>query len=122
MTIQTPISITKSQGSTRVLCHFKHVSANFDNTIIHWYQQKGNKALEWMFYVTTRITRADKSFQGRTYTVETVSDQKMCTLIIKSIVPDDTATYYCAYWDSHYGRNPVITSTNTPSEAQPQTI
>ncbi|XP_066848315.1 uncharacterized protein [Anser cygnoides] len=111
--LQTPVSITKSQGSTRLLCHFKHVSEDFDNTIIHWYQQKENKAPEWMFYISTGTTKADKSFQGHKYAVERVSDQKICTLIIKSIVPDDTATYYCAYWEPHYGRNPAITSTNT---------
>ncbi|EOB05426.1 Ig heavy chain V region MOPC 21, partial [Anas platyrhynchos] len=100
--IQTPISITKSQGSTRLQCHFKEISANFDSTTIHWYQQKENKAPEWMFYISTGTTKADKSLQGRTYTIERVSRQKICTLTIKNIAPDAAATYYCAYWDSHY--------------------
>ena len=56
------------------------------------------------------------------YTVETVSEQEICTLTIKNIAPDVAATYYCASWDSHGSRNPAITLTNTPSEAQPQTI
>uniref|UniRef100_A0A8B9V0Q9 Immunoglobulin V-set domain-containing protein n=1 Tax=Anas zonorhyncha TaxID=75864 RepID=A0A8B9V0Q9_9AVES len=73
------------------------------------------KTPEWMFYILTGTTAVDESFQSRTYTIERVAKQKICTLIIKSIVPDDTATYYCAYWYSHYSRNPAITSTNTPS-------
>ena len=119
---QTPISITKSERSTRLQCHFKDVSANFDNIIIHWYQQKENKAPEWMFYISTGVKIEDKSFQGRKYAVERVSDQKICTLTIKNIAQDAAATYYCAYWYSHYGKNPAITSTNTLSVAQPQTI
>uniref|UniRef100_A0A8B9TPY3 Ig-like domain-containing protein n=1 Tax=Anas platyrhynchos TaxID=8839 RepID=A0A8B9TPY3_ANAPL len=100
--IQTPISITKSQGSTRLHCHFKDVSTNFDSIVIHWYQQKENKAPERMFYISTGTTAVDESFQGRTYTIERVSKQKICTLTIKNIAPDVAATYYCAYWDSHY--------------------
>uniref|UniRef100_A0A493TU69 Immunoglobulin V-set domain-containing protein n=1 Tax=Anas platyrhynchos platyrhynchos TaxID=8840 RepID=A0A493TU69_ANAPP len=90
--------------------------------LIHWYQQKGNKASEWMFFVSSGAKILDESFQGRTYTIERASKQKICTLIIKSIVPDDTATYYCAYVDPHYSRNPAITLTNTPLVAQLQTI
>uniref|UniRef100_A0A8B9ZK49 Ig-like domain-containing protein n=1 Tax=Anas platyrhynchos TaxID=8839 RepID=A0A8B9ZK49_ANAPL len=97
--IQTPISITKSQGSTRLQCHFKEISANFDSTTIHWYQQKENKAPEWMFYISTGTTKADKSLQGRTYTIERVSRQKICTLTIKNIAPDAAATYYLS-WDA----------------------
>ncbi|KAI6061031.1 T-cell receptor gamma chain V domain 1 [Aix galericulata] len=120
--IQTPISITKSERRTRLQCHLKDISANFDSTTIHWYQQKENNAPEWMFYISPQVKIEERSFQGRMYTVETVSDQKMCTLTIKNIAPDAAATYYCAYWDPHYSRNPAITSTKTPSVAQPQAI
>uniref|UniRef100_A0A493TC21 Ig-like domain-containing protein n=1 Tax=Anas platyrhynchos platyrhynchos TaxID=8840 RepID=A0A493TC21_ANAPP len=108
--IQTPISITKSQGSTRLYCHFKDVSTNFDSIVIHWYQQKENKAPEWMFYITTGKTSVEENFQGRTYTIERISRKKICTLTISNIIPDDTAIYYCAYWDSHYSRNPDMAS------------
>ncbi|KAI6075316.1 TCR gamma alternate reading frame protein [Aix galericulata] len=120
--IQTPVSITMSQGTARLQCHFKDVSANFDNTVIHWYQQKENREPVRMLYILSGTTAVENSFQRNRYMVQNLSNQKICILIIKNIGPDDTATYYCAYWDSHYDRNPAITSTNTPSVAQPQTI
>ncbi|XP_032037781.1 TCR gamma alternate reading frame protein [Aythya fuligula] len=100
--IQTPISITKSGGTTRLQCHFKGVSRNFDSIIIHWYQEKENKAPEWMFYISTGKTSVEENFQGHTYTIERVSRKKICTLTISNIISDDTAIYYCAYWDYYY--------------------
>uniref|UniRef100_A0A493TAN2 Ig-like domain-containing protein n=1 Tax=Anas platyrhynchos platyrhynchos TaxID=8840 RepID=A0A493TAN2_ANAPP len=113
---KTPVSITMSQGTARLQCHFKDVSANFDNTVIHWYQQKENREPVRMLYISSGTTTVENNFQRNRYMVQNLSNQKICILIIKNIGPDDAATYYCAYWDSHYDRNPAITSTNTPSE------
>ena len=41
--IQSPVSITKSQGNTDLKCRFKDFSGNFDNTVIHWYQRRRMK-------------------------------------------------------------------------------
>ena len=115
--MQSPLSITKSKGSVRLECLFKDSS---DDTIIHWYQQKANKGPERMLYFS-QAKVVDDGFQADRYTVEKVSGQKLYILTINNVIPDDTATYYCAYWHSHCGRNSEITQTNTPSASEPQT-
>ncbi|NXI89308.1 IGL1 protein, partial [Psophia crepitans] len=69
---------------------------------IHWYQQKANKAPERMLYFSGR-TIVDDGFQAHRYMVEKVSGQKLCVLTINNVIPEDSATYYCAYWQSHCG-------------------
>ncbi|NXQ86802.1 IGK protein, partial [Nyctibius grandis] len=68
--------------------------------VIHWYQQKANKAPERMLYLSGAKV-VDDGFQAYRYLVEKVSSQKLCVLTINDVIPDDTATYYCAYWHSH---------------------
>ncbi|XP_065608824.1 immunoglobulin kappa light chain-like [Cyrtonyx montezumae] len=100
--IQSPVSITKSQGSIRLQCNFEDFSGNFDKTAIHWYQQKENKTLMRMTYFTSGATVVDDSFQRHRYMIQTVSRQKLCILTIRNVLPDDAASYYCAYWDEYY--------------------
>ncbi|OXB54652.1 hypothetical protein ASZ78_003484 [Callipepla squamata] len=101
--IQSPVSVTKSQGNTDLKCHFKDFSGNFDNTVIHWYQQKENEAPVRMIYFSSGTVEVDGSFQRQRYRIQTTSRQKLCTLTIRNVIPEDSATYYCAYWDPHYG-------------------
>ncbi|POI19690.1 hypothetical protein CIB84_016565 [Bambusicola thoracicus] len=117
--IQSPVSITTSRGNTDLKCHFKDFSGNFDNTVIHWYQQKENQAPVRMIYFSSGTVAVDESFQRHRYSIQTISRQKLCTLTIRNVIPDDAATYYCAYYDSHYGRRQTITLANTSSAAQP---
>uniref|UniRef100_A0A663MAJ8 Ig-like domain-containing protein n=1 Tax=Athene cunicularia TaxID=194338 RepID=A0A663MAJ8_ATHCN len=76
--------------------------SSFDGIVIHWYQQKEGKSPERLLF----YSGGKPSFE--------IPRQKTCILTINDVIPDDTATYYCAYWDSHCGRNSVITETNTP--------
>ncbi|NXS99506.1 IGL1 protein, partial [Jacana jacana] len=63
---------------------------------VHWYQQKANKAPERILYIAgTKVV--DEGFQLHRYGVEKISSQKLCILTIHDVIPDDTATYYCAY-------------------------
>ncbi|KAM6375891.1 uncharacterized protein FN964_001807 [Alca torda] len=102
--VQSPVSITKSKGSVHLKCHFKDISINFDSTFIHWYRQKANKAPERILYIERRQV-VDEGFQGHRYRAEKDSSQKLCILTINDVTPDDTATYYCAYWDPHHDRS-----------------
>nr|AAB92274.1 T-cell receptor gamma chain Vg2-Jg1 [Gallus gallus] len=97
--IQSPVSITMSRVNTDLKCHFKDFSGNFDNTVIHWYQQKENKAPVRMIYFTSGRTKVNESFQRHRYRIQTIPTQRLCTLTIRNVIPDDAATYYCAYWD-----------------------
>ncbi|KFP35206.1 T-cell receptor gamma chain C region 1, partial [Chlamydotis macqueenii] len=61
------------------------------------YQMKANKSPERILYFSGGKA-VDASFQAHRYSVDKISSQKLCILTIKDVVPDDTATYYCAYW------------------------
>ncbi|NXH66884.1 IGK protein, partial [Hydrobates tethys] len=71
------------------------------NTIIHWYQQKEGKAPERVLFFSRGKTTIESGFQANRYMVENISGQNRCVLTIKDVLPDDAATYYCAYWDPH---------------------
>ncbi|XP_074699712.1 T-cell receptor gamma alternate reading frame protein isoform X2 [Strix aluco] len=100
--IQKPLSVTKSKGSVRLECDFKDVSEYNDVTIIHWYQQKENEAPVRILYLAQSKV-VDGGFQEYRYMVEKDPHKKMCILTINDVIPDDSATYYCAYWDRQVG-------------------
>ncbi|CAM9201193.1 unnamed protein product [Bubo scandiacus] len=106
--VQSPISITKFQKSARMTCEIQISAASFDGTVIHWYQQKEGKAPERLLYYSGGKASVESGFQADRYMVEKVPRQKMCILTINDVIPDDSATYYCAYWDSHCGRNSTL--------------
>ncbi|NXH94059.1 IGK protein, partial [Pachycephala philippinensis] len=68
---------------------------------IHWYKQKEGEAPERLLFFSGGKVTAESGFQANRYMVERVSGQKQCVLTIKDVIPDDAATYYCAYWDPH---------------------
>ncbi|XP_054672772.1 immunoglobulin kappa light chain-like [Grus americana] len=100
--MQSPISITRSKGTARLYCHVKDVSEDFGGLVIHWYQQKEGKAPQRLLFFSSGSASVDSGFQANRYMVEKVSGQKRCVLTIKDVIPDDAATYYCAYWDEYY--------------------
>ena len=106
--VQTPISITKFQRSARMMCEIQALGTNFDGTVIHWYQQKEGKGPERLLFFSGGKASVESGFQANRYMVEKVSSQKRCILTIKDVIPDDTATYFCAYWDPHCDRNSKI--------------
>ncbi|XP_063180146.1 immunoglobulin kappa light chain-like [Chroicocephalus ridibundus] len=112
--VQSPLSLTKSKGSVYLECHFKDVSVNFDVTYIHWYQQKANKAPERILYLSGTTKVVDEGFQEHRYRVEKLSSQEVCILTINDVTPDDTATYYCAYWYDHCGGDAQAAPVQTP--------
>ncbi|XP_066047359.1 T-cell receptor gamma alternate reading frame protein isoform X3 [Chamaea fasciata] len=101
--MQSPISITKFQKSARMTCEIQTLVANFDSTVIHWYKQKAGEAPGRLLFVSGDKVTTESSFQANRYIVERSSLQKRCVLTIKDVIPDDAATYYCAYWD-HYNK------------------
>ncbi|KAK4827121.1 hypothetical protein QYF61_014384 [Mycteria americana] len=103
--VQSPLSVTKSKGTARLECHFKDSSQDFGSTVIHWYQQKEGKAPERLLFFSGGKATVESGFQASRYKVENVPSQKQCVLTIEDIIQEDTATYYCAYWDTHHDRN-----------------
>ncbi|XP_033367905.1 TCR gamma alternate reading frame protein [Parus major] len=101
--MQSPISITKFQKSARMTCEMRTLQENFDGTVIHWYKQKEGEAPQRLLFVSGSKVTIESGFQTNRYLVERSSVQKQCFLTIKDVIPDDAATYYCAYWD-HYNK------------------
>ncbi|NXQ74281.1 IGK protein, partial [Quiscalus mexicanus] len=69
--------------------------------VIHWYKQKEGEAPERLLFVSGGKVAIENGFQANRYMTEISSVQKRCVLTIKDVIPDDAATYYCAYWDPH---------------------
>ncbi|NXE37193.1 IGK protein, partial [Ptilorrhoa leucosticta] len=69
--------------------------------VIHWYKQKEDEAPERLLFFSGGKITVESGFQANRYMVERISAQKQCVLTIKDVIPDDAATYYCAYWDPH---------------------
>ncbi|XP_062343367.1 immunoglobulin kappa light chain-like [Cinclus cinclus] len=97
MPMQSPISITKFQKSARMICEIQTLQSNFDGIIIHWYKQKEGEAPERLLFVSGNKVTVESGFKANRYLVERNSVQKRCVLTIKDVIPDDDATYYCAY-------------------------
>ncbi|NXL22099.1 IGK protein, partial [Setophaga kirtlandii] len=69
--------------------------------VVHWYKQKEGEAPERLLFVSGGKVAIESGFQANRYMTEISSVQKQCVLTIKDVIPDDAATYYCAYWDPH---------------------
>ncbi|NWW04790.1 IGK protein, partial [Oreocharis arfaki] len=69
--------------------------------VVHWYKQKESEAPERLLFFSGGKATVESGFQANRYMVERISVQKQCVLTIKDVIPDDAATYYCAYWDPH---------------------
>ncbi|NXI77873.1 IGK protein, partial [Rhipidura dahli] len=69
--------------------------------VIHWYKQKEGEAPKRLLFFSRGEPTIESGFQANRYMVERISVQKQCVLTIKDVIPDDAATYYCAYWDPH---------------------
>ncbi|NWW80958.1 IGK protein, partial [Climacteris rufus] len=66
--------------------------------VIHWYQQKEGQVPERLLFYSEGKVIVESGFQARRYMVERISERNRCVLTIKDVLPDDAATYYCAYW------------------------
>lgn len=118
--MQSPISITKFQKSARMTCEIQ-TEANFDDIVIHWYKQKEGEAPKRLLFVSEGKVAFESGFQANRYMTDISSVQKQCVLTIKDVIPDDAATYYCAYWDPHCDRNTkIIKAKKTPATSEPQ--
>uniref|UniRef100_A0A8C3TQV0 Ig-like domain-containing protein n=1 Tax=Catharus ustulatus TaxID=91951 RepID=A0A8C3TQV0_CATUS len=97
--------------SNRHLSKSLNSKTNFDGIIIHWYKQKEGEAPGRLLFVSGRKVTVESGFDANRYMAEGNSVQKQCILTIKDVIPDDAATYYCAYWDPHCDRNAKIIKT-----------
>ncbi|GCB80911.1 hypothetical protein scyTo_0023256 [Scyliorhinus torazame] len=89
---QTPISyLGRIDKTVRFKC-----AGQGRSTVIHWYQQKPGQAPSRILYSGSSVIR-DPEF-GSKFSAD--REDKLCTLIIKTIAQEDAATYYCAYWEA----------------------
>lgn len=79
-------------------CELQAVSS-LDSSVLHWYRQKEGEAPVRLLYFADGIASVESAFQADRYMVENVPGRSRCVLTISNVVPEDAATYYCAYWD-----------------------
>uniref|UniRef100_A0A803V3A6 Ig-like domain-containing protein n=1 Tax=Ficedula albicollis TaxID=59894 RepID=A0A803V3A6_FICAL len=61
---QTTISITKPEGkNVQINCHVS--SPDFINTLIHWYQKKGNEAPKRVAYISSTFFLENRNDEGK---------------------------------------------------------
>ncbi|MGH0123865.1 UNVERIFIED_CONTAM: hypothetical protein FKN15_056068 [Acipenser sinensis] len=109
--IQEPSSITRSKGKTvRLSCEVNGV--DISSAYIHWYRHKKGEALKRILYKAAGSTAYDDETLRNRFVVERVG--KTDTLTITKTLEEDSATYYCAYWDTHRDAKPSVTCTKTP--------
>uniref|UniRef100_A0A8C3M4U5 Uncharacterized protein n=1 Tax=Geospiza parvula TaxID=87175 RepID=A0A8C3M4U5_GEOPR len=91
--VQTPEMQVQMKGiSASMSCQLG------EKTIVHWYRQLPGQPL---LFVSGGKVVIESGFQENRYVTEISSVQKRCVLTLKDVIPDDAATYYCAYWDPH---------------------
>uniref|UniRef100_A0A4W3JBI8 Ig-like domain-containing protein n=1 Tax=Callorhinchus milii TaxID=7868 RepID=A0A4W3JBI8_CALMI len=87
------LSFTKPAGRTiRMKCDIK------SSETVHWYQSKPNKPITRILYRANSKAQLDEETPGRFSTEAPSSNQQV--LVINNVLEVDSATYYCAYWDS----------------------
>ncbi|NXM27515.1 TRGC1 protein, partial [Oxyruncus cristatus] len=69
--------------------------------VIHWYLQKEGEPPKRFLFLSGGKPTIEAGFQASRYMVERISARRRCVLTIKDVIPNDAATYYCAYWDPH---------------------
>ena len=111
---QSQISIsTEVKKSVDIYC--KVSSTNFENDIIHWYQQKQNQALEHLIYVSSTKSPARSNQGGKDNKIEARKNSLslISMLTINFIEKVDVAIYYCAGW-THATITVETTHTRSP--------
>uniref|UniRef100_H2ZX67 T cell receptor gamma variable 9 n=1 Tax=Latimeria chalumnae TaxID=7897 RepID=H2ZX67_LATCH len=97
VTLEQPkLSITKASGKTaQIICKMSGVPLS---AAIHWYYGKPGEELKRIMFHSTSITH-DLGFRKEKFTSDKTDGS--CTFIIHNIAEEDSATYYCAWWDYH---------------------
>ncbi|KAG6940484.1 hypothetical protein G0U57_015887 [Chelydra serpentina] len=93
---QVQLSITRKTTKTvRIDCKVSGIS--FGDAYIHWYRQRPGEAPEWILYFKTQADQSN--FDKKKFSVDKATEKSTCTLTVDKLTYNDTATYYCAYWD-----------------------
>lgn len=92
------MSVTRGKGKTaRIDCEASGIQ-EFGNAYIHWYRQRPGEAPERILYISPEKVQFDKD-SDKKFDGENNPDQPISTLRVNGINPNDSAIYYCAYWD-----------------------
>ncbi|TFK07917.1 targeting protein for Xklp2 [Platysternon megacephalum] len=97
---QAQLSVTRAETKTaRIDCEASGIQ-NFRSAVIHWYRHRPGEAPERILYISTVKAEFDKDTDKKKFDCEKKSDQSISTLVVNAITPNDSAIYYCAFWDS----------------------
>ncbi|MBN3324655.1 LV321 protein, partial [Atractosteus spatula] len=98
---QERLTLTKQKDKTaRIGC--KVEGTELKSAYIHWYQRKEGAAFKRILYVHGEgQIQVDPEFSDLGFSADKNSNDNTCSLIIERAQADHSASYYCAYWDSH---------------------
>nr|XP_014352980.1 PREDICTED: uncharacterized protein LOC102356082 [Latimeria chalumnae] len=116
VTLEQPeASITKTLGKiVRLTCRVSGVSVV--DAAIHWYRDRPSEGMKRILYYSTQVNH-DSGFTKDRFAAE--KDGGSCSLIIPSVIEDDSGDYYCAYWDSHSDAELCNVCTKLPEGRKP---
>lgn len=95
--VQTP-ELQKQMKSTSASMSCKLEKSE---TYLHWYRQLPGEPPKRILYETGGTPVFDDSNDRIRFRVQNDPTQPIYTLIINSLTPRDSGTYYCAYWFYH---------------------
>nr|KAF6470482.1 T cell receptor gamma variable 9 [Molossus molossus] len=102
---QSQLSSTKKPSKTaRLECVVSGVTIS--TTSIYWYQEKPGQAMQYLLHILSNDTAkiASNIALGK-FEVDKRSETSTSTLTIHNIGKQDSATYYCAFWELHSSRH-----------------
>nr|8HP9_H Chain H, fab L4.65 [Homo sapiens]8HP9_I Chain I, fab L4.65 [Homo sapiens]8HP9_P Chain P, fab L4.65 [Homo sapiens]8HPF_H Chain H, fab L4.65 [Homo sapiens]8HPQ_H Chain H, fab L4.65 [Homo sapiens]8HPQ_I Chain I, fab L4.65 [Homo sapiens]8HPQ_P Chain P, fab L4.65 [Homo sapiens]8HPU_H Chain H, fab L4.65 [Homo sapiens]8HPV_H Chain H, fab L5.34 [Homo sapiens]8HPV_I Chain I, fab L5.34 [Homo sapiens]8HPV_P Chain P, fab L5.34 [Homo sapiens]8HQ7_H Chain H, fab L5.34 [Homo sapiens] len=95
-------TLVKPTQTLTLTCTFSGFSLSTSGVGVAWIRQPPGKALEWLALIYwDNDKRSSPSLNNRlTITKDTSKNQVVLTMT--NMDPEDTATYYCAHFFSHY--------------------
>lgn len=111
---QVITSITKKKGNTAFLeCQIKKNILK-KNVYIHWYQQKLDKPLKRILYISSNENVVhEQGISEERYEAKKQRNDLMASLRIHRVKEEDAGLYYCACWDT-LSRNTHCHQTKNP--------
>ncbi|KAF0877906.1 HVM55 protein, partial [Crocuta crocuta] len=92
VTQSTPHQTAMSGSKVTLLCTYDTIYSDPD---LYWYRIRPDRSFQFILYRDNTESK-DADFTRGRFTVQHSQQQKTFHLVISSVEPEDSATYYCA--------------------------